>query len=288
MTDDNRDRQAAVGDFTRGTADHACSLLNGRPSDTDLARIVPKEAWYFAAAGEGLEPRTFDLSELWRGLRAGAWRFRDTFSSVERHFAVIERVPTRKPSRVHHRNLEILSRVLLGQLPKAVALDMRVAISTVATGMQECLRRMGLRQRTSAPPVLLMMAARAADRAEQLPTLARLTRIKAKNEKHWLVSVERPDLDFPVALSEAEAFVVRELVSGRTHAEISAHRATSPRTVANQLASAFKKLGVSGRGAILQRLITHCFERQARSARTKHSPPVLCLSGSPANSLIEG
>jgi DNA-binding CsgD family transcriptional regulator len=140
---------------------------------------------------------------------------------------------------------------------------MRVAISTVATGMQECLRSMGLPHRASSPPVLLMMAARAAERTDLAPTLGRLTRIKAHDEKYWLVSVERPDLEFPVPLSVAEASVVRELVSGHSHAEISEHRATSPRTVANQLASAFKKFGVSGRGAILQRLITHCFERQA-------------------------
>lgn len=278
MTDDNRDWYA-LGDFTHEAASSSCGPLNGRSRDTELTQITPKHVWYSAAASEGLEPHTFDLGDLWRGLRAGAWRFRDTFSSSERHFAVIERVSAGKCSRVHDRNLEILTRVLLGQLPKAVAPEMRVAISTVATGMQECLRSMGLPQRASTPPVLLMMAARATERTERAPTLARLTRIKANGEKYWLVSVQRPDLDFPVPLSEAEAFVVRELVSGRTHAEISERRATSPRTIANQLASAFKKLGVSGRGAILQRLITHCFERHAAGWNGGHSPSPLALSG---------
>jgi DNA-binding CsgD family transcriptional regulator len=76
------------------------------------------------------------------------------------------------------------------------------------------------------------------------------------------VSVLRPDLSFPVPLSRAEAAVVRELVAGRSHAQISDSRATSPRTVANQLATVFKKFGVSGRGAIVHQLIQHSLERQ--------------------------
>jgi DNA-binding CsgD family transcriptional regulator len=72
--------------------------------------------------------------------------------------------------------------------------------------------------------------------------------------------VGRPDLDFPVPLSDAEAAVVRELIAGRTHAEISDRRATSPRTVANQLATVFRKFGVSGRLAVVQQLVARSFE----------------------------
>ena len=264
MTDDDRDRYSEpLRTVALETASVSSSTLNGRSSDSVLSRLVPDAEWLLATSSDGVQPQTFDLSQLWAQLCAGTWRFRDTFSSAERHFAVIEQVSVGKRSRVHNRNLEISKRVLLGQVPKAVAQDMAVAISTVATGMQESFRSMGLPHRASSPPVILIMAARAAARCERAATLGRLTRIKANDDKYWLVSVERPDLEFPVPLSEAEAAVVRQLVSGHSHTEISLHRATSPRTVANQLASAFKKFGVSGRGAILQRLITHCFERHA-------------------------
>ena len=263
MTDDDRERYATPRDFGLETSHGFSGPLNGRSSEVGLTGFVPEPAWFFAARTDGLQPQAFDLSELWRGLCAGTWQFRDTFSSAERHFGVLERVSVGKRNRVQNRNLEILTRVLLGQVPKAVAQDMRVAISTVATGLRECLRSMGLPHRASSPPVLLMMAARAAERTDLAPTLGRLTRIGAQDERYWLVSVQRPDLELPVSLSAAEAAVVRQLVSGHTHAEISERRASSPRTVANQLASAFKKFGVSGRTAILQRLITHCFEHQA-------------------------
>ncbi len=70
-----------------------------------------------------------------------------------------------------------------------------------------------------------------------------------------MISALRPDLKFPVALSLAEAAVLRSLLAGNTYAQISGARAVSPRTVANQLATAFKKLGVSGRRATIEYLI---------------------------------
>ena len=262
MTDDIQQRYAEfVGHFAAEAEIFSNGPLNGRSSEDALAGLAPEPSWVLAATNQDLQPHPFHLAELWQRLGAGTWQFQDIFSSAQRHFALVARVEGAKRSSVHSRNWEMLTRVLRGQLPKAVAQDMRVAISTVATGMRECLRGMGLPHRASSPPVLLMMAARAAESPALAPTLGRLTRINAQDEKQWLLSVPRPDLEFPVPLSEAEASVIRQLVSGRTHTEISSHRATSPRTVANQLASVFKKFGVSGRSAILQRLITHCFER---------------------------
>jgi DNA-binding CsgD family transcriptional regulator len=264
MTDDDRDRYSeSWNKLSAETSATTEGPLNGRASESTPTQAVLGVSWLLAASSDALQPQTFDLCRLWHEVCAGTWQFRDTFSTTERHFAVVECVSVAKQSRVHARNREILTRVLLGQVPKAVAQDMRVAIPTVATGMQACLRGMGLPCRASIPPVLLVMAARAAARQGSAPTLGRLTRFSADHDKYWLVSVERPDLRFPVPLSQAEADVVRQLVSGQTHAEISEHRARSPRTVANQLASVFKKLGVSGRGAILQRLISHTLECQS-------------------------
>jgi DNA-binding CsgD family transcriptional regulator len=176
---------------------------------------------------------------------------------------VLEQTSVRTGSRVHARNLKFLERVLLGQAPKVVAIELGVAISTVAAGIQETLRWIGLQCRLSNSPVMLTMAVRAACHAPEAPTLGRLTRVKADQDRYWLVSVRRPDLEFPVELSQAEAAVVRQLVAGRTHAEISQQRTTSTRTVANQLAAAFRKLGVSGRAAILHQLIAHSLKAQS-------------------------
>ena len=76
----------------------------------------------------------------------------------------------------------------------------------------------------------------------------------AENER-WLVRYQRPDLEFEASLSEAEYQVVRLLVEGRSHAQMSQIRARSERTIANQLGSAFRKLGASGRTALIAQLL---------------------------------
>jgi DNA-binding CsgD family transcriptional regulator len=57
--------------------------------------------------------------------------------------------------------------------------------------------------------------------------------------------------DAPRALAEltaAERAVVALAVEGLSNAEIAAHRECAPRTVANLLARAYRKLGVTSRG----------------------------------------
>jgi DNA-binding CsgD family transcriptional regulator len=56
----------------------------------------------------------------------------------------------------------------------------------------------------------------------------------------------------PPGLSAAEREVARAALEGRSNAEIAALRGTSVRTVANQLQSIFRKLGVSGRTELIQ------------------------------------
>lgn len=55
----------------------------------------------------------------------------------------------------------------------------------------------------------------------------------------------------PGALTAAERAVLGLALAGRTNAEIASRRRTSVRTVANQLASVYRKLQVEGRRALL-------------------------------------
>ncbi|MCB9618146.1 MAG: helix-turn-helix transcriptional regulator [Sandaracinus sp.] len=55
-------------------------------------------------------------------------------------------------------------------------------------------------------------------------------------------------------LSAAERDVVVGALEGRSNRELSLARGTSIRTIANQLASAFRKLGVKGRAELAARL----------------------------------
>jgi DNA-binding CsgD family transcriptional regulator len=235
----------------------ASPLLNGRSSASDPAGNSRAMFRLLAAERDAVPSQSFDLSRLWLELCRGTWRFHDTFSTDNRYIALIDEPSVRFPQPLKACKLGVLKRVLLGEAPKAVAIDLHMGLSSVAGAIQDCLFSMGIPGRLSQASVLLTMAACAAHEPVRWSTLGRLSRVEAKGEAYWAVSVVRPDLSFPVPLSDAEAAVVRELLAGRSHAQISNLRATSQRTVANQLATVFRKLGVSGRGAVVHRLIQH-------------------------------
>jgi DNA-binding CsgD family transcriptional regulator len=52
-------------------------------------------------------------------------------------------------------------------------------------------------------------------------------------------------------LSDAERAIVTSIISGKRIGAIACERGTSPRTVCNQLASVYRKLGVSSRREVL-------------------------------------
>jgi DNA-binding NarL/FixJ family response regulator len=104
--------------------------------------------------------------------------------------------------------------------------------------------------------------------------VARVSTLAQNHQKVQVVSAPRPDLRLPARLSNAELSVVRRLLEGSSHAQISSERGTSARTVANQLATAFRKLGVSGRGQLVDRLIHHTMDtHRAQRARTAATTP---------------
>lgn len=64
--------------------------------------------------------------------------------------------------------------------------------------------------------------------------------------------VAEPEL--PSSVTSAEREVVAHLLDGLSNAEIAELRGTSVRTVANQVASIFRKLGVQSRAELIGRL----------------------------------
>jgi DNA-binding CsgD family transcriptional regulator len=95
-------------------------------------------------------------------------------------------------------------------------------------------------------------------RAELIAALDRpieLERAAGPDGRELLVfSGRSPATEALVELGEAERAVARLAVDGKTNAEIAAARGTSERTVAHQLTSIFKKLGVRSRGELAAKL----------------------------------
>ena len=70
--------------------------------------------------------------------------------------------------------------------------------------------------------------------------------------------------------TRAEASVAALALRGLTNAEIASRRGSSPRTVANQMASIFRKLGIGSRRELLA---LEAKSREAKSRVERRAPP---------------
>lgn len=85
----------------------------------------------------------------------------------------------------------------------------------------------------------------------ETPQDLRSTELVLGGERFVVLSFASPPKPRLPGLSRAESAVVRAASTGLTSAEIAAHRGSSVFTVQNQLASAYRKLGVSSRGELV-------------------------------------
>jgi DNA-binding CsgD family transcriptional regulator len=87
--------------------------------------------------------------------------------------------------------------------------------------------------------------------AVEPPTGADLFRVRMGDRDFAVVSFPIPAASPALApLSAAEADVLELILAGGSNREIAGARCTSERTVANQVASLFRKLGVSSRSEL--------------------------------------
>lgn len=205
-----------------------------------------------ACLNEARESEHFELSLLWQQLSSGSWRVTDQFSSPERHYVVVETSlgSTRDQPRPAARHFAALRQVLSGSYQKTLALDLGLSPATVASNLAIALTAMGLDTRASRVPVILAMAAHAA-REPGSNFGARCTALGAGDKLLRVISVDRPDLHLRHRLTAAEFVVVQLFLDAHTHGDIAAIRGSRLRTIANQLASAYDRLGLSGRSELI-------------------------------------
>ena len=207
-----------------------------------------------AASGPGRPAdEASSLSALWTELVSGFCRIEQAEFTPQTCSVIVTRGhrsagDERAP--LPARDIQILERSLLEGVRKSVAADFGLCPSSVAEILRRCFVFMGLSCWPSRIPLLIVMAAHAksmspSPRAEKL--------VLAQNQQflRQSISATRPDNELSASLSPAEFAVIRLLIEGRSYVEIARLRQTSRRTVANQLASAFHRLHISGRAELL-------------------------------------
>ena len=214
------------------------------------------EERFRAAAIEAISGQhlAIDSAAVWRDLVEGRSRIAADFSTPDWSVLVLERHRARPIRRLAPRTLEIFEQVLLGADPKVVSIERNLSASTVAGNLKHACEALGLRCRPSRVPLLLVVLAHAACGRGRLDT-GHAAELEFCNVSYQALCMPAPDRLFARVLSPAEQSVVRMRVEGKSHAEIAAERRTSLRTVANQVAKAFHRLGVSCRSDLMELLI---------------------------------
>ncbi len=232
--------QAQVVRLPRPGSESAAAELSG---DELRARCVAADE-----ASDGVA----DLAGTWRSLLAGAVTVSDSFHESDRCYLVLE---PRKGGPVHFspRKLAVLEHVLVGGRHKVTTTELKISASTVSMVARQALAHLGLDCTPSKVPLLLCVLAHAG-RSGHVRGDARVSVVRTGDTALSVLSITRPDFALNAKLSRGELAVLSGLVEGMSHKQIAEQREASSHTVANQLTSAFRRLGLSGRLELLQSL----------------------------------
>jgi DNA-binding NarL/FixJ family response regulator len=181
-------------------------------------------------------PRAAGDRELWPALVAGHWRLLDAFTAEgTRYFVAYENPREPAPLRaLAPREQHILELTLAGNAGKWISHELVTSESTVTRTLHTALHRIGATGTTALAGVRT-----------------------ARFEPFECLGLELAVARSPVttrrqtSLSGAEQAIVSSLLEGKGIAAIALERGTSTRTVSHQIASVYRKLGISSRRELL-------------------------------------
>lgn len=201
-----------------------------------------------AISADSTARSTIRNAEIWARLVSGERVVADSFYFGPRLFLIL-RTGLAPSGRAGLRGVRrnVLEDALLGKSHKVIALELGASASGVSTLIRGALETLGWSCAPSKVPLAAVMLAYAAHNDEP-SEVARFSRLGRSYE---VASIVRADLVLPARLPESVDEVVRRLVDGRSYAEIARERRVSERTVANQIAAAYRRLGISGRLELL-------------------------------------
>lgn len=187
---------------------------------------------------------------LWSALLDGQSRVVDQFSQSGRRYVVTRPALDDTPGpQLTGREREILQGALACLDDSSIARRLGLSVSTVSSYRARALAKLGLRRNS-----LYACGARG--------------RILRVGGQQWgVLSLPPLGAFLPSTLTPAEREVALLLIEKSSNLEVARERHRSVRTVANQIASVFRKLDVSGRSEMLARL---CAAAGAASSVDEH------------------
>lgn len=222
--------------------DSAGHVVEGEATTSDRERlrhaIVQRDRARTARGTESSE----DALAAWTALVDGRWTLVDHFERGGRRYVVaVPNLPeVRDPRALSRVERAVLALVLLGRSNKAIAYELGIAAPTVAAYLRDIRGKLGAHG---------MAAARWGPRVriEQM-------RVGALELATIVCDADEDRGAALGGLTLAEREVVRLALAGLSNGEIARARRASERTIANQLASAYRKLEVGSRRELAARI----------------------------------
>ncbi|MGM0556733.1 MAG: helix-turn-helix transcriptional regulator [Myxococcota bacterium] len=179
--------------------------------------------------------------DRWEGLVDGRWSLLDIVDTDGRSYTVLRENPldVRSTMALSERERQVAYLVGRGHHVKLVAYEMGLTPSTVRSQLRSALRKLNLDDRTGLHRLVATVA-------NPEPT--------TELDDLGVLALAESPLRIPDALSDAEGEVATLVYEGLSNRDIADRRGTAPRTVANQLASIYRKLGVDSREDLVRRL----------------------------------
>jgi DNA-binding CsgD family transcriptional regulator len=189
-------------------------------------------------------------ASLWQAMLCGQLRIRD--QCFDDQWMALSLVGAKTVS-LDQRRLTILSQGFAARAQKVISIEQGVAPSTVTGVIRQALTRLGLECIPSRLPLVVSIAAGAGLAGALVPG-ARCVKQVLDGDTHIELLLQDPGGWLGQRLSASEAVVARLRLHGASLEMIARRRQRSVRTVANQLGSAYRKLGVGSRGELIVQL----------------------------------
>lgn len=188
---------------------------------------------------------TDDALDSWEALVAGRWSLVEHFDTDGRRFVVaVHNDPIHcDPRGLTLRERQVAEYVGMGHSTGQIAYTLGISASSVTDCSARAQRKLGLSSR----PELAAFFAETGPRA-------RLAEVVIRADKLLIGSYPLIPEGRVKALTGGERDVLADLLGGSTNADIARRRKSSERTVANQIQSIYRKLGVRSRSELAAHL----------------------------------
>ena len=187
------------------------------------------------------------VAAFWRSLTNGRLCVVETFMAGGCCCAIAEeRASTSHVYALTDREIVLLHRTFQTETQKVLAAGFDLSVAAISQLLGGALQKLGVTGRVGCTPLPIVLAALRHCGVVELPA-AYVTSLENEGRRYVAMALPALDPKLLPGLSGAEREVATHHAAGATYGQVALRRSTSPRTVANQIASLSKKLDVHGR-----------------------------------------